>query len=313
MKLHQYDLDHNSAYCLDAPECEEQFNLLEKCDRCSHNLSRHIHDMPGEIGPGECLSEAYTETGVCYCEEFKFKKKCPECYRTGDDCCSCPSECAFRGKSISPEELEKEELKRIAEIKCSDCGHEVGHHSALVGCREILKQNEQVIYGPCGCPKVDFTKDEQSSSYYKSDQSELSDQSQELQSTSHSQYKSPHDHTAEDQQIHTENTPESSLRALLDLVMERFFQISLVLSKSSVAECLACHKLVEQALNNLLLGLENSHPKHMESHLQQLVEQARQLLPPGSLDRIPQVLRKLGDSQENSHQTQEQNRNQQSD
>jgi hypothetical protein len=200
------------------------------------------------------------------------EKQCPECYRIGNEVCTVPSECYFRGKS---------------EPDC-ECGHTVGAHfdgnmnyQACLheGCEcveyhsaraksTLEKINFTDVKPPSNAPdgfsiwyatevaKARYfkaTMGEQSESYLRSDQSEQSSQSQGLQLLGHFQDKSPHAHIVANLLARMANIPGLDPPEELAPMREQFSQTLLVLSTCEEVECRGVHRLVELVLNNLLL------------------------------------------------------------
>lgn len=117
-------------------------------------------------------------------------------------------------------------------------------------------------YCRCHSFRVDTTKAEQSSSYYKSAQSERSSQSQEPQLSGRSQCKSLHDHIVAALEAHKESTLRSGHQVTPELEKAQLFHTSLALLMSLVAECPTCYTLVALNLNSLHQQLDYSHHTH---------------------------------------------------
>jgi hypothetical protein len=213
------------------------------------------------------------------------EKQCPECYRIGNEVCTVPSECYFRGKS---------------EPDC-ECGHTVGAHfdgnmnyQACLheGCEcveyhsaraksTLEKINFTDVKPPSNAPdgfsiwyatevaKARYfkaTMAEQSESYSQSDQSEHSSQSPEPQLPDRFPSKSRHGQTVADLLAHMVSIQESNPRVAPDSEMESLFHFLPALWKCEEAECQAFRRLVAPVLSSLLLVLESCHPTHM-AHL----------------------------------------------
>jgi hypothetical protein len=142
-----------------------------------------------------------------------------------------------------------------SQAKCARCSH-VGHqhHMPNLGCEEL----------ECDCPR--FTTAEQSSSYYKSAQSERSSPFQEPQLSDRYQCKFQHGRTVVDQLAHTVSTLVSGPQVKPVLGKGLSFRTLLALSMCEATECQAVRILVARALSNLLPELRNCLPTHMEHY-----------------------------------------------
>jgi len=218
--LHQWDVDNHSAFCLDAPQCQGQTNLIEPCDICGHGRDKHLRDNPGCIGGGI----------KCFCVGFIAKSDV---------------------NTVISDLMKVHPSGDEMALACANCPHIKGRHFRG-GRPYCIPAN-----GECGCPGF-TTRVERFPSYSQSVQSEPRPQYAERQASGHSRCKSRHGRIAGDLLARMASTSESDPLAMPGQDSARLSQLLLALWRCEATECQDARRLVEQALSNLFLASLNS-------------------------------------------------------
>ena len=224
--LHQWDVDNHSAFCLDAPQCQGQTNLIEPCDICGHGRDKHLRDNPGCIGGGI----------KCFCVGFIAKSDV---------------------NTVISDLMKVHPSGDEMALACANCPHIKGRHFRG-GRPYCIPAN-----GECGCPGF-TTRVERFPSYSRSVQSEPQPQYEEHQASDHSRCKDQHVRTVGVLLARMGSTLELDPQGEPEKAKAQLYRLWPALYSCGEVECQAFRTLVEQGLSNRLLELVNSLRTHTE-------------------------------------------------